>query len=59
METVTQTANRLIKQHGESAPAIAAERASDPKISDGPEMRAFWMNVIVEAKVLLARDLHC
>lgn len=59
MQTVTQTANRLIKQHGESAPTVAAERATDPKFSNGPEMRAFWMNVIIEAKVLLARDLHC
>lgn len=59
MQSVTQTANRLIKQHGESAPNIAAERAADPNLSDGPETRAFWINVIVEAKVLLARDFHC
>lgn len=59
MQSVTQTANRLIKQHGESAPNIAAERAADPKLPGGPEMRTFWINVIVEAKVLLARDFHC
>lgn len=59
METVTRTANLLIKEHGEQAPNIAAQRASDPKLSDGPELQAFWTNVIVETKLLLARDFSC
>jgi hypothetical protein len=56
MLNATETANRLIKQHGDAAPEIAAHHAADSeRVGDGKE-RQHWVNVVVEAKALLARD---
>lgn len=56
MTNATETANRLIKQHGEAAPEIAASHAADSeRAGDGEEQR-HWVSVVVEAKALLARD---
>jgi len=56
METVTQTANRLIKQHGEAAPRVASEAIAEFKRSEKRDRQAFWTSVVIETKVLLARD---
>jgi len=56
MSEATGTANRLIKQYGEDAPQVAASRAEEFGRSRRPEERTYWKSVLVEAKVLLARD---
>jgi hypothetical protein len=56
MSDTTKTANRLIKQHGEDAPHVAADRAAESARSGDEDDWQHWAKVIVEAKVLLARD---
>ena len=56
MFKISETANRLIKQHGETAPYIAAERASEMQKAGDRESEEHWTNVVIETKILLARD---
>jgi hypothetical protein len=56
MLKVSQTANRLIKQHGETAPYVAAERATEMQKAGDRESEVHWTNVVIETKLLLARD---
>lgn len=56
MLKISETANRLIKQHGETAPYIAAERASEMQKAGDHESEVHWTNVVIETKILLARD---
>jgi hypothetical protein len=56
MRQKSSIANLLVKQHGQSAPYVAAERASEMARNGNLESELFWMNVVVETKVLLARD---
>ena len=56
MSDATKTANCLIKQHGDEAPVVAADRAADSERAGEEEEWQHWANVIVETKILLARD---
>jgi len=56
MPDAMKAASRLIKQHGEAAPRVAADRAAESARAGEQEDWQHWANVIVEAKVLLARD---
>ena len=56
MLKVSKTANQLIKQHGETAPHVAAERASEMQKAGDRESQQHWASVVVETKMLLARD---
>ena len=53
---VSETANRLFKQHCETAPYVAAERATEMKKAGDRESEVHWTNVVIETKLLLARD---
>lgn len=56
MQGISRTANLLVKQHGDSAPYVAAERASDMEKAGDREQQSYWTNMVIETKVLLARD---
>ena len=56
MPDATKTANRLIKLHGEEAPEVAADRAAEYERTGEEEEWQHWANVVVTAKLLLARD---
>lgn len=56
MLKVSETANKLIKQHGETAPYIAAERAFEMQKAGDRESELHWTNIVIETKLLLARD---
>jgi len=56
MSDATKTANRLIKQHGEDAPVVAADRAAASERAGEEAEWQHWATVIVETKMLLARD---
>lgn len=59
MTPATKTANRLIKQYGDTAPEIAANRAAECEQEGKSDARLYWSNVVVETKALLARDHTC
>ena len=49
-------ADRLIKEHGELAPGVAAKHACKLQKA-GDEIRSRqWTKVMIESKMLLARD---
>jgi hypothetical protein len=56
MLTATQTANRLIKEHGDLAPNIADKRAQELRNVGDEIGNQQWMKVMIETKYLLARD---
>jgi hypothetical protein len=56
MLEVSKTANQLIKQHGETAPYVAAERANEMQKAGDRASEIHWTNVVIETKLLLARD---
>jgi hypothetical protein len=56
MLTATQTANRLIKEHGDLAPNIANKRARELRNAGDEIGNQQWMKVMIETKYLLARD---
>jgi hypothetical protein len=56
MLKTSKTADRLIKQHGEAAPYVAAERALEMEKAGDGESQQHWANIVIETKVLLARD---
>jgi hypothetical protein len=56
MSNATGTAHRLIKQHGDDAPEVAADRAAECEEAGKREEQTHWASVVVEAKLLLARD---
>ena len=56
MLDVIQTANRLIKQHGELAVDVAGERADAVHQAGDETSYRRWKEVVIETKVLLARD---
>jgi len=59
MSEISAAANRLIKQHGETAPYVAAQRASERQEAGDHDGQMHWKNVLIETKVLLARDNCC
>jgi hypothetical protein len=56
MLTTTQTANRLIKEHGDLAPSVADKRAQELRNAGDEIGNRQWMKVMTETKYLLARD---
>ena len=56
MPDAPKTANRLIKQHREAAPEVAADRAAESERSGDDEEWQHRASVVVTAKLLLARD---
>ena len=56
MQNPTQTANQLIKRHGDAAPEVAASHIAECDRKHNDDEHAFWSTVMVETKVLLARD---
>lgn len=56
MLDVVQTANRLIKKHGELATNVAGKRADEVHESGDETGYRLWQQVVIETKVLLARD---
>jgi hypothetical protein len=56
MLDIIETANRLIKLHGEHAIDVAGEQA-EARHEAGDELSyQRWKEVVIETKVLLARD---
>lgn len=50
------SANRLIKEHGELAPIVAGKRAQELRNVGDEIGNQQWMKVMIETKILLARD---
>jgi hypothetical protein len=56
MTEILETANKLVKQHGERAPDVAAERAIELEQAGDGDSGTYWQSVMIQTKVLLARD---
>lgn len=56
MTKILETANRLVKQHGERAPDVAAERATELGRAGDQRNGTYWQSVMIQTKVLLARE---
>ncbi len=56
MTEILETANKLVKQHGERAPDVAAERATELGHAGDQDQGTYWQSVMIQTKVLLARE---
>lgn len=54
MTEILETANKLVKQHGERAPDVAAEHASELGKAGDRDKGTYWQSVMIQTKVLLA-----